>query len=350
MKPDTLIILSPGFPGSEAESTCLPSLQSLVKTIKETRPRLRVIVIALQYPYTAGEYDWHECRVIALGGKGRSKLFRLLLWRKAWAILKKIEKNNTIKGILSFWCGEAALIGHRFGKKCETLHYCYILGQDAKKDNRYVQRIKPSPGELIAISDFIRKEFKKNHGIEPQQVIPLGIDPSQFPQKDKGRDIDVLGAGSLIPLKQYDVFIDVISELKEQWPQIKAVVCGKGPKEKRLKEMIEKQDLRNNITLAGELPHAEVLQHMQRSRLFLHTSGYEGFGVVCIEALYAGVPVISFCKPTEGTIPNWHIVQTKEEMTHLAMTILKNAPRQYDPVIPFTIKKTVEEVLQLFGQ
>ncbi len=350
MKPETFIILSPGFPANDADSTCLSSLQLFVKLLKKKLPSMQIIILAFQYPFVKGEYDWHDCSVIALGGKGRSKIFRLLLWRKAWKKLKQLTKENDTIGLLSLWCGECALVGSRFGKKYAIKHYCWIRGQDAKKENNYVKRIKPHASELIALSDFIQREFEKNHGIKPQTIIPVGIDASDFPSENIARDIDILGAGALIPLKQYDIFVEVIKGLTQELPLIKAMICGKGPEEKKLKQLIEKTGLHQNCELTGELSHPQLLRQMKRSRVFLHTSNYEGFGTVCLEALYAGTPVISFCKPMNAAIPHWYIVQTKEEMISKAIAILKDTSAEYDPVLPFPIQGSLEKMMQLFSK
>jgi len=47
------------------------------------------------------------------------------------------------------------------------------------------------------------------------------------------------------------------------------------------------------------LAHPELLEWMQRGKVFLHPSSYEGFGIVCIEALCSGAEVISFVKTYE---------------------------------------------------
>ncbi len=350
MKPETFVILIPGFAKSEADSTCLPSQQSFVKLLKQKYPALNIIVLAFQYPFSTTAYDWHGCRIIPFGGRGRSKLYRLLLWRRVWKKLKQINSVNNITGLLSFWCGECALVGHRFGKKNNIRHHCWIMGQDAKEKNKYVGRIDPSPNELVAISDFIQMEFERNYGIKSQWVIPTGIDPEEFPKENVTRDIDVLGAGSLISLKQYDIFVEVISKLKQQLPGINAMLCGKGSEENKLKKMIAAQGLNANLILTGEIAHPELLLQMRKSRIFLHTSTYEGFGVVCIEALYAGASVISFCKPMNQSISNWHVVQTSEEMIQKAIDILNDKDGEHNPVLPYSMNESVEKIMQLFGK
>jgi glycosyltransferase involved in cell wall biosynthesis len=99
--------------------------------------------------------------------------------------------------------------------------------------------------------------------------------------------------------------------------------------------------------LTGELPHKEVLQLMQRAKVFLHTSSYEGFGMVCIEALYAGATVISFTKPMTESIPNWYRADSKEAMANMASDFL-NFSSSYKPELPYTIEETVKKIMGLF--
>ncbi|MEI9943385.1 MAG: hypothetical protein WDN26_04120 [Chitinophagaceae bacterium] len=161
----TLVVLTPGFPCSEADTTCLPLQQNLVRALKETVPGLNIIILSLQYPYFKKEYKWYDNTVISFNGRNRGGIFKLLLLQKIYKELAKIYRTNKITGILSFWCGECAWIGKRFADRYQLRHYCWILGQDAKKGNKYIKRVKPASTELVALSDFLQNEFEKNHGI-----------------------------------------------------------------------------------------------------------------------------------------------------------------------------------------
>ncbi|MCW3090199.1 MAG: glycosyltransferase [Ferruginibacter sp.] len=344
-----LIILSPGFAANEADTTCLTAQQNFVKAINETHPTLRIIVLSFQYPFVRSVYIWNGNTVVAFNGRNKGKLSRLLLWQKVWQYLKGLHRQNNVVGLLSFWCGECALLGKYFGTKYNLPHFCWLLGQDAKPSNHYVRYIRPSANQLVALSDFLQDQFYKNFGIRPNHVIPNGIDPKQFQHSSFDRRIDVLGVGSLIPLKQYDVFIEVISRLKMNFPGIRAVICGKGPQEEHLRLMIGQFSLQDNISLYGEMAHAEILALMQQSKLLLHPSSYEGFSTVCLEALYAGCQVISFCKPMKAPIDNWYIVSTPAEMKEKAIAILGNNHLTYNATNPFTMKATAKAMLQLFG-
>ena len=120
-----------------------------------------IIVLSFQYPYHKKTYNWFDITVSSFDGKNKGGLARLLLRRKLLARLNEINANSKITGILSFWVGECAWVGKKFADKYNIKHYCWILGQDAKKGNKQVKNIKLRAGELIALSDFLQGNLKR---------------------------------------------------------------------------------------------------------------------------------------------------------------------------------------------
>jgi glycosyltransferase involved in cell wall biosynthesis len=345
----TFVILTPGFPSSEDDSTCLPMQQNLVRKLKQIRPDLKIVVLSFQYPYHKNAYSWDEVTVIPFNGRNKGGLRRLLLRDRINSLLKKINSNGQIVGVLSFWCNECAWVGKKFADAYNIKHRCWVLGQDAKKQNAYPRRLKPNVSELIALSDFVREEFQKNHGLMPLYTVPAAIDPGEFDKHEGAKDTDILAAGSLIPLKRYDLFVEMVSAIKRTLPTVKAVLIGDGPERVRLEAMIKEQGLTDNLTMTGQVPHKEVLHYMQGARLFLHPSSYEGFGVVCLEALYGGAQVISFCKPMNHQTDRWHTVNTKDEMLEKAITVLGDDHLKIERVLPYSIDGQAKSILRIFG-
>jgi glycosyltransferase involved in cell wall biosynthesis len=348
-KRETLVILTPGFPKDEADSTCIPALQIFVKALREVCPGLNVVILTFQYPFVAGTYQWHGIKVIALGGRNKGGIYRLLTWWRGWLVLRKLNKRHYLMGLLSFWLGECALVGSYFAKRHRLSHYSWLQGQDAKKGNKYFNWIKPQANSLIALSDFLAAEFKTNYSTQPAYVIPSGIDTSIFGKAPVKRDIDLMGAGSLIPLKQYHLFLEAVSYLKEDLPGIKAVICGQGPEIARLQQMVLSMHLEENITFTGELPHKEVLALMQRCKVFLHPSNYEGFSTVLSEALYAGAHVVSFCKPMNKSFRNHYVVRNEAEMNIETLAILKNKALRHDPVLICPVQQIAKNMVSVFA-
>jgi len=349
-KRKTLVIITPGFPENEADSTCIPPQQIFVKALKEVCPALNIVVFSLQYPFFSAEYNWNGIKVISFGGKNKGRFYRAFTGIRVLATLRKLNKEEHLIGLLSFWFGKCTDVANRFAKNHHLKHYSWILGQDAKAGNKYFRRIKPTGESLIALSDFIVREFSNNYGVVPAHLIPVGIDTSLFSAVNQQRDIDILGAGSLIPLKQYHIFITMVKSIKEFYPAIKTAICGDGPEIKQLQVMIKELQLEDNVSLLGRLSHQEVLQQMQRAKIFLHPSAYEGFGAVCLEALYAGATVVSFVQPMDTVIQNWYIAASKEEMLQLVQQILQQPNSHYQPVLPYTIQENAKKMIGLFDQ
>jgi len=345
---DTLIVLSPGFPADESDTTCLPTQQNFIKALNKNFPDVAVIIFAFDYPFSEKEYYWFGNRVIPFNGYSNKKIRRLFLWRRIWKKMRQLRRENHFVGILSFWCSDCAMLGKKFAQKYQLKHYCWIMGQDAKKNNRYVKLIHPRSVELIALSDFLADEFYRNYEIRPAYIIPNAVAPQFFNHPLAKKDIDIVGVGSLIPLKRFDVFISIVGELKNQFPSISAIICGKGPEEDNLMAQIKEKSLEQYVSLIGERPYDEVLKLMQRSKILLHPSVYEGFSGVCLEALASRAHVISFTRAMSQDIDQWHIVKTKEEMIQQAVALLIDGTT-YETIMPFTTDDTAKSVMTLFG-
>jgi glycosyltransferase involved in cell wall biosynthesis len=343
-----LVILTPGFPKDESDSTCLPMQQALVKALSKIDSQIKVFVLSSQYPFIHRTYEWNGITVTSFNGRNKGGPFKWLLQKKVIHKLKELNAENQIVGMISFWCRESALVGKKFAKRSGVPHFTWILGQDAKKENDYIKKIKPKGEGLIAISDRIQSVFELNHGIKPSRVIVPGVDQALFKPLSGERKIDVLGVGSLIPLKQFDIFIRIIATLKKQKPGIRAMIIGKGPEETKLQKLIVDSGLQENIQMMGELPYHEVIEKMKKAKVLLHPSSYEGYSGACMEALAAGVHVISFCKAMNENIAQWHICQSTEEMIQQAERIL-NDPNQTFKAQSFPIECTAKEFLNLFG-
>ncbi len=344
----TLIVLTPGFPADEDDTTCLPSQQILIRALKQADPRLNIIVLSFQYPYFSETYFWNGIKIVPFNGGNKGKLNRLTVWIKVCAAFQNLRSQNNIIGILSFWCSECALLGTYLGKYYSVKHRCWILGQDARKENKYVRLIRPKPAELIAMSEFLQSQFYHSHGVKPGYVIHNGVDPGLFPVIDGKRDIDILGVGSLIALKQWDIFLKMIIGVLPAISPVKSLIVGKGPEEDHLVSVIASCSMGDNVSLAGELPHSEVLEIMSRAKILLHTSSYEGFSTVCLEALGAGAHVVSFCNPIAGVTGHWHIVNSEEEMLNKLLGILLDKDLDHTPQMPFSMFDSAKAMLRLY--
>lgn len=338
----TLVIISPGFPADENDSTCLPTQQLLVKYINQVFPGIRVVILALQYPYRNEPFTWNGNKVIPLNSKKTPKIFRPLLLWKATRLLKQIDRETKISAVLTFWCGETSLIGKRFAKRNSIPFKIWISGQDARK-NPLVSWIAPSADDLVAMSDFLADEFFKNHKLRPAHTVFNAIESPA--QSHFAKDLDVLGAGSLIRLKRYDSFVRVVKAISNK-RGINAELVGNGPEEINLEKLIKENLLGQVMTMTGELSHEELLKKMERSKIFIHPSSYEGYSTVCLEALSRGCHVISFTHAEHKPIDHWHIVRDEEEMIEKALELLSKSI-DHKSIVVHLMEDTASQMIKL---
>lgn len=349
-KPRTLVILTPGFPSDEGDTACLPAQQVFVRALNRNYPGLRVVLVSFEYPHRRDRYSWFGNTVITIGGWKRGWTNKLLTCLTVWRMLNALRRESDLVGLLSFWIGGCALVGKYYAAWKKLRHFTWILGQDARAGNRFIPLIRPSGAELVAMSNFLADEFYRNYAIRPLHIIPNGVDPSLYaPAGTLTRDIDLLGAGSLIPLKQYDLFLSAVRKLRDRLPGIKVVICGKGPEEEHLQALIREFRLRDNVILMGELPHADILRMMQRARVFLHTSSYEGFSTVCLEALFGGARVISFRKPMDTVIPHWQVAISEDDMIGKVLEILSDEGIDHTPVLAYAMSDCARAMMRLYS-
>jgi glycosyltransferase involved in cell wall biosynthesis len=344
MADKALLIMAPGFPKHEHDTTCLPTQQLFVSTARKLFPDVQIIVISLQYPAAEISYQWNDVTVYALNGKKYKSVTRFFFWIKAFRRILKITKGQKLIGVLSFWCNETALIGKYVALRNKIPHKIWISGQDARKNNSFVRWVKPHPFDLVAMSHFLREEFFTNHRIKPAHLVPNAVAATY---QNIEKDIDVMGAGSLIPLKQYQLFLEVIAAVRKTNPSIKVVLFGNGPGEKTIRALIEKLDLSTVVTLHAEIDHMTLMHWMSKSKILLHPSSYEGYSTVCLEALANGCHVVSFTEAEDSAVPHWHIVKEKSEMVNAVSQILQHE-KDFTPVLKREIGATVKSMFSLF--
>lgn len=318
-----LIIITPGFPTDEKEDTCLPAVQQFMLSLLEFRSPTDITVITLQYPFTTKTYLWHGIRVYPAGGANSKGLSRIRTWIRTWQLLSRCRRTNKVEAILALWLTEASLLAQYFGMFHGIRRFFWMQGQDAKKENKYVRLIRPDPNQVFGISNFNAEELYRHHGIRPHLIAENGIRPMAFPElKTTERTIDLFAAGSLIPLKNYAMFLETIALAVSQKPGLRAMHAGEGPLAEQLKNMAKQLGIENNIIFLGKTQHVGVLELMNNSRIFMHTSSYEGSSTVIAEALFSGCQVISTMSLDEMPIRNLHLCGSVKEMADTALALL----------------------------
>ena len=111
-------------------------------------------------------------------------------------------------------------------------------------------------------------------------------------------------------------------------------ILGDGPEYKNLTKEIHSTGMQEQISLYGFATRDEVLRQLQRSNVFVLSSDYETFGIVLIEALSCGLPVLSTkCGGPESIVDDDRLglLVDKNDIKALANGMIKMYNKSYDP-------------------
>ncbi|MDZ7343292.1 MAG: glycosyltransferase [candidate division KSB1 bacterium] len=344
-----VVFLVPGFPKDEEDTECLPLLQNYIFYFSKSRPAIPMAVIAFQYPYFIGKYKWNNITVYSAGGKNRRRGFRILAWLRAVYYFLQLRRQIKVAVIHSFWLDECTFVGQCLAKAFKIKHVATIGGQEVRPSNRYLKYFDFAGMTMTCWSRFSADAFQKVTGQKVEKIIPIGLDHQRVaavaPAQE--RKIDILGVGALIPIKNFELFIEIVSELAAEFPGLEVKIIGDGPLHQNLKGLI-REKLPGNIQLLGKLPRRQVMKYMAQSKILLHTSSHESQGYVFMEALYCGMTIVSFNVGYLGQTAKAIRCASKEEMLDNLRKLLKQ-PLNHDRVLLKPIEETVAEFSTLYA-
>ncbi|MFD4755613.1 glycosyltransferase [Streptomyces sp. NPDC058426] len=122
------------------------------------------------------------------------------------------------------------------------------------------------------------------------RCIPNGV-PAPVVE-GSARDADVIvAAGRLIPVKRYDRLVDAFARVADAHPTWTLRLYGRGPKQARLREQIDRLGLYERVQLMGSF--APIETEWAKGSIAAVSSDKESFGMTIVEAMHCGVPVIA---------------------------------------------------------
>lgn len=166
---------------------------------------------------------------------------------------------------------------------------------------------------ILSVSNFTKSVLINKHSVASTKVnlFPNTIDPFFPIPEDLSRnnslkerykiktDDFVLFTLSRLSnteaFKGYDNVIKAVAILKRTYPNIKYVLAGKSDnnEQTRIEQLIKDYGVGENVILTGYLQESELVAHYQMADTYIMPSKKEGFGIVFIEALVCGTPVIA---------------------------------------------------------
>ena len=138
--------------------------------------------------------------------------------------------------------------------------------------------------QIIAVSQNTAENLRRY--TTRVSLVPNGVDTGYIDSIPAAQyDIDALFVGRLIPEKHVDTLIRAVP------PDCKLCVIGEGPEKRSLMQLADRQ--RKHVTFASSLSYSQVIGVMKAAKSLVLPSSREGFGIVVLEALACGTPVVT---------------------------------------------------------
>ncbi|MBV1922555.1 MAG: glycosyltransferase, partial [Flavobacteriaceae bacterium] len=153
--------------------------------------------------------------------------------------------------------------------------------------------------------------------------------------------------GSLISLKNYTDFIQTIYLLKEKFPTIIAVIIGDGLLKEKLKNEIKQHHLEQNIELKGTLSYTETQHYLSQSKVLLHPSSFESYGMVFAEAIANKTAIVSKKVGFAESAEHWFLGTNPEEFTEGCSSFIEKKQVNF-PEYP-NIEQTLLSYLDIYS-
>lgn len=171
---------------------------------------------------------------------------------------------------------------------------------------------------------------------------PLSIDKNQ---REKVRFLNI---ANLITLKGQAELIKAFAKIFKDKDNVELIIAGEGELKEKLTHLIDTLDLNDKVKLIGLISREEVINQLDNCDVFVLPSHYETFGVVLIEALSRGVPVVStYCGGPECIVNESNgILVTPKNVEDLAQAMLK----MYHEYDNYNKEQLRESVINLYGK
>lgn len=159
-----------------------------------------------------------------------------------------------------------------------------------------IRHIAGQADKRTAISTDIKNRAEELHGVKGEIiVIPLGLKPGAVSPADRQKfnlpreKVIFMSIGRIIPRKRYETLLTA-------WRQVKGaylMIAGSGPLYGKLNKLIDSYHLKDSVRLCGYVSEEKKMQLLAAADGYVSAAEHEGFGIVFLEAMDAGLPIIA---------------------------------------------------------
>jgi glycosyltransferase involved in cell wall biosynthesis len=303
-------LVVPGFSADDAD-WCIPALRDLARCLA-SRTSLRVI--SVRYPYRAGRYVVEGAPVIALGGGERRAAGSLHVWQRTLAALRAEHRRQPFDILHAFWATESGLLAALAGRVLGIPTLVSLAGGELVGLPQIGYGDQLVGWERLKVRAALRLATAVSAGsnslverarrrVRHVRKLPLGVDRARFfraERKTESTSLRVVHVGTLTPVKDQLTLLHAFALLRQQRSDARLAVIGDGPLRAMLDDQARRLAVADAVDFVGAVDHGQLAAHYQRADVFALSSCYEAQGMVALEALSCGVPVVG---TSVGVVP-----------------------------------------------
>lgn len=259
--------------------------------------------------------------------------YLIYLWSMI-SIFRKLVKDGFKPNIIHINIYSAAMpwiiIGKVYGIPIIiTEHFTEILKMELKGFKKIQLKLIMNRADMVLpVSESLKKALGE-YGVKTKiNVIPNTVDVKAFnsPLSTPGAENKrkkFLFIGFLNPRKGVSYLLEALSIVKQKRSDFALDILGDGPERDKLKQLASKLGLQGIVKFHGFVNQATKVDLLKRSVFFVLPSSWENFGVVLIEAMACGKPVIATARggPREIVTREVGILAPPEDVNALADAI-----------------------------
>ncbi|MCS4185181.1 glycosyltransferase family 4 protein [Salinibacter ruber] len=175
------------------------------------------------------------------------------------------------------------------GTPLVIIHHNLLSGGQDTGVRAWLKRRATHLGVNVAVSGPVAETVPGPVVRIPNTFRPVYDQPDAA---DESRD-GLLFVGRLVSVKGADLAIEALRRLRERGVDTTLTICGDGPERGTLERQVRDADLQDAVTFEGWTDPDELADRYRRAEFLLVPSRYETFGIVALEALASGCPVVA---------------------------------------------------------
>ena len=165
----------------------------------------------------------------------------------------------------------------------------------SEKDLRSITRDYAAADALVAVSPGLRGQIEPYCSGKEIRVIPNMVSERFFENglhAPPGESFGFISVGMLDRKKGFDVLLHAFAELIKTSPEARLTICGDGAERAALEKLRGELGLAERVTFTGGVSREEVARRLRENQAFVLPSRTETFGVVYVEAMACGLPIV----------------------------------------------------------